>query len=43
MFHTVRPRDKNDCKMNGCYKSYIQKVPSYNVKSIALSNWYPLI
>ena len=35
MFHTVRPRDKNDIKLKDCYKSCLQNVLTYNVKSIA--------
>ena len=35
MFHTVRARDKNDIKLKGCYKSCLQNVLTYNVKSIA--------
>ena len=36
VFHTVRLRDKNDYKLNDFYKSYLEKVLAYNVKSIAL-------
>ena len=35
MFHTVRLRDKNDYKLNDFHKSCLQKVLSYNVKSVA--------
>ena len=35
VFHTVRLRDKNNYKLNDFYKSCLQKVPAYNVKSIA--------
>ena len=35
MFHTVRLRDKNDYKLNDFYKTCLQKVVGYNVKSIA--------
>ena len=35
MFHAMKSRDKNEYKMNGCCKSYLQKVLSYNIKSIA--------
>ena len=35
VFHIVRLRDKNDYKLNGFYKTYLQKVLAYNVKSIA--------
>ena len=34
VFHTVRLRDKNDYKLNDFYKSCLQKVLAYNVKSI---------
>ena len=34
-FHTVRPRDKYDIKLKECYKSCLQNVHTYNVKSIA--------
>ena len=30
VFHTVRPRDKNDYKLNDCYKSCLSKVYAYN-------------
>ena len=35
VFHTVRRRDKDDYKLNEFYKSCLQKVLAYNVKSIA--------
>ena len=35
MFHTIRCRDKNDYKLNDFYKSCLQKVLAYNVKSFA--------
>ena len=35
VFHTVRLGDKNDCNLNGCYESCLQKVLAYNVKSTA--------
>ena len=35
MFHAVRLRDKNDYKLNDFYKSCLQKVLAYSVKSIA--------
>ena len=35
MFYTVRLRDKNDYKLNDFYKSCLQKVLAYNIKSIA--------
>ena len=35
VFHTVRLRDKNDYKLNDFYKSCLEKVLAYNVKSIA--------
>ena len=31
----MRPRDKNDYKLNDCYKSCLQKVLAYKVKSVA--------
>ena len=34
MFHTVRPGDRNDIKLKDCYKSCLQNVLTYNVKSI---------
>ena len=34
MFHTVKHRDKNDFELNSFYKSCLQKVIAYNVKSI---------
>ena len=34
VFHTVRLRDKNVYKLNDFYKSCLQKVLAYNVKSI---------
>ena len=34
MFHTVRPRDKNDYKLNDCYKHCLQKVLGYNVNPL---------
>ena len=37
MFHTVRPRNKNDIKLKNCYKSCLQNVLTYGVKSIAFS------
>ena len=35
VFHTVRLRDKNEYKLNDFYKSCLEKVLAYNVKSIA--------
>ena len=35
VFHTVSLRDKNDHKLNVFYKSYLEKVLAYKVKSIA--------
>ena len=35
VFHTVRLRDKNGYKLNDFYKSCLQKVLAYNVKSVA--------
>ena len=35
MFHTVGRRGKNDGKLNDFYKSCLQYVLAYNVKSIA--------
>ena len=35
VFHTVRPRDKNCIKLKDCYKSCLQNVLTYNIKSIA--------
>ena len=35
VFHTVRLRDKNDYKLNDFYKSSLQTVLAYNVKSVA--------
>ena len=35
VFHTVRLRDKNEQKLNDFYKSCLEKVLAYNVKSIA--------
>ena len=35
MFHTVWLRDKNDYKLNDFYKSSLERVLAYNVKSIA--------
>ena len=35
VFHTVRPRDKNDLKLKDFYESCLQNVLTYNVKSIA--------
>ena len=35
VFHNVRLRDKNDYKLNDFYKSCLEKVLAYNVKSIA--------
>ena len=35
MFHTVKLRDKNGYKLNDFYKSWLQKVFAYNIKSIA--------
>ena len=35
MFHTVQPRDKIDYNLNGCYKSCLQKVLAFNIKSVA--------
>ena len=34
MFHTVRPRDKNDIRLKDCYKSCLLDVLTYDVKSI---------
>ena len=34
VFHTVKLTDKNDYKLNDFYKSCLQKVLAYNVKSI---------
>ena len=34
MFHTVRPRDKNDNKLKDCYKSCLQDVLVYDLKCI---------
>ena len=33
--HTVGPRDKHDIKLKDCYKSCLQNVLTYSVKSIA--------
>ena len=35
VFHTVKLWDKNDDKLNDFYKSCLQMVLAYNVKSIA--------
>ena len=35
MLNTVSLRDKNDYKLNDFYKSCLEKVLAYNVKSIA--------
>ena len=35
VFHTVRPRNKNEIKLKDCYKSCLQNVLTYYVKSIA--------
>ena len=35
VFHTVRPRDENYIKLKDCYKSCLQNVLTYNVRSIA--------
>ena len=35
VFHTVRPRDKNYNDVKDCYKSCLQNVLTYKVKSIA--------
>ena len=35
VFHTVRPRNENDIKLKDCYKSCLQNVLTYIVKSIA--------
>ena len=35
VFHIVRPRDKNGIKLKDCFKSCLQNVLTYNVKSIA--------
>ena len=35
VFNTLRLRDKNDYKLNDFYKSYLQKVLAYNLKSVA--------
>ena len=35
MFHTVRLRDKNEYKLNDFYKSCLENVLAYNVRSIA--------
>ena len=35
VFHTVRPRNKYDIKLKDCYKSCLQNVLTYDVKSIA--------
>ena len=35
VFHSVRLRDKNDFKLNDFYKSCLEKILAYNVKSIA--------
>ena len=35
MFHTVRPRDENDYRLNDFYKSCLQIFLAYDVKSIA--------
>ena len=37
VFHTVRLRHKIDYKLNNFYKSCLQKVLAYNVRSIAFS------
>ena len=37
VFHTVRLRDKNGYKLNDFYKSCLQKVVVYNVKSVTSS------
>ena len=34
IFHTIRPRDTNDYKLNNCYESLLPKVLTYNVKLI---------
>ena len=34
VFHTLRLRDENDYKLSDCYKSCLQKVLAFNVKSI---------
>ena len=35
VFHTVRPRNENDIKLKDCYKSCLQNVHTYDVKTIA--------
>ena len=35
MFHTIRQSDKNNIKLKDCYKSCLQNVHAYDVKSIA--------
>ena len=35
VFHTVRPRDKNYIKLKDCYKTCLQDILTYDVKSIA--------
>ena len=34
VFHPMRPRDKNDYRLNDCYKSCLQKALPYNVRYI---------
>ena len=34
IFHTVRPGDKNGIKLKDCFKSCLQNVHTYDVKSI---------
>ena len=34
VFHPMRPRDKNDYRLNDCYKSCLQKALPYNVRFI---------
>lgn len=35
VFYTVRPTVKNDSKLNECYKSCLQNILAYNVKSVS--------
>ena len=35
VFHIIRPIDENDIKLKDCYKSCLQNVLNYNVKSVA--------
>ena len=34
MFHTVRPSDKNDYKLNDCYKSCLQSLLHFSVEQM---------